>query len=85
MLNLDLRITESTDSLDLPEDPTQRTLLELLSDEPAHIDVLYQLSGFPIQEIQAALSMLELQGAIKHIGGRHYLRLHDEPIKYCVD
>ncbi len=66
-------------------DNTQHTLLALLGDEPAHIDVLFQQSGLPIQEIQAALSLLEIQGSIKHLGGMHYLRVREEPSLYYVD
>jgi DNA processing protein len=67
------------------EDKSQIALVELLKDEPAHIDVLYQRTDLTIQEIQAALSMLELHGSIKHLGGMHYLRICEEPIRYCVD
>ena len=70
---------------DMPEDIVQIALLELLKDEPAHIDSLYQRSGLPIQEIQVALSMLELQGAIKPLGGMRYMRVREANIAYKVD
>jgi DNA processing protein len=85
ILNLRRQTQESGSTSIMPEDANQLALLEILSDEPAHIDILYQRTGIPIQEIHAALSMLELHGSIKHLGGMHYLRLHEEKIKYCVD
>lgn len=85
VLNFRTHTMESTKASAIPDDANQLALLEILSDEPAHIDVLYQRAGIPIQEFHAALSMLELHGSIKHLGGMHYLRLHEEPIKVCVD
>jgi DNA processing protein len=85
ILNLRTPIQESARSSTMPEDANQLKLLEILSDEPAHIDVLCQRTGIPIQDLQAALSMLELHGSIKHLGGMHYLRLREERIQYCVD
>jgi DNA processing protein len=70
---------------DLPEDKVQLALLEYLEEEPAHIDELYQKTGLPIHEIQAALSLLELRGTIKTLGGMQYLRVREERISYCVD
>ncbi len=68
-----------------PEDATQTQILKALENEPAHIDTLYQMTGLPIQEIQAALALLELSGSVKHLGGMHYQRLGEEPIEYIVD
>jgi DNA processing protein len=70
---------------DLPEDKVQLTLLEHLDEKPAHIVGLYQKTGLPILEIQAALSLLELRGTIKTLGGMQYLRVREERIDYCVD
>ncbi|TFH34821.1 MAG: DNA-protecting protein DprA, partial [Anaerolineales bacterium] len=52
----------SSEQTDMPGDEVQVVLLKLLGEAPAHIDVLYQKTGLPIHEIQAALSMLELRG-----------------------
>lgn len=73
------------ENADMPDDDVQVTMLELLKDEPAHIDNLYERSGLPIQEIQVALSMLELRGAIKPLGGMRYMRIRETSVEYEVD
>jgi DNA processing protein len=70
---------------EIPDDEVQATLLELMLDGPADIDHLYQTTGLPIQEIQAALSMLELRGTITAVGGMKYMRLHEPSFPYHVD
>lgn len=85
VLNLFPMEMGEVEQTEMPDDKIQVAMLELLKDEPAHIDSLYQRSGFPIQEIQAALSMLELQGAIKPLGGMQYMRVREASSAYHVD
>lgn len=56
----------------LPDTPEERALLDLLSHEPRHIDELIRESGLPANEISSTLTMMELKGMIKQIGGMQY-------------
>lgn len=85
ILSIDTLYLEKDSSQELPEDDVQRAIYTALKDEPVHIDFLYQQTGFSIQEIQVALSMLELGGSIKHLGGMHYQRIREAAITYRVD
>jgi DNA processing protein len=56
----------------LPADPTERLLLDLLQDTPLHIDELTNESGLPASTVSAVLTMMELKGMVRHLGGMQY-------------
>ncbi|HEY0070903.1 MAG TPA: DNA-processing protein DprA [Chloroflexia bacterium] len=57
----------------LPADPTERMLLAHLQDAPQHIDALTNLSGLPAATVSAVLTMMELKGLVRCIGGMQYV------------
>lgn len=56
----------------LPADPTERMLLEYLQESSQHIDELTNRSGLPASTISAVLTMMELKGMVRHLGGMQY-------------
>jgi DNA processing protein len=56
----------------LPSDPTERMLLEYLQDASRHIDELTNRSGLPASTVSAVLTMMELKGMVRHLGGMQY-------------
>lgn len=50
-------------------------LLALLSREPRTIDALVSVSTLPTHEVIAALSILELDGRVRDVGGKNYVRV----------
>ena len=56
----------------LPSDPTERRLLALLHSETRHIDDLTNESGLPASTVSAVLTMMELKGMVRHLGGMQY-------------
>jgi DNA processing protein len=56
----------------LPTDPTERMLLEYLQASSQHIDELTNLSGLPASTVSAVLTMMELKGMVRHLGGMQY-------------
>ena len=56
----------------LPADPTERMLLGLLQAESRHIDDLTNESGLPASTVSAVLTMMELKGMVRHLGGMQY-------------
>jgi DNA processing protein len=56
----------------LPSDPTERMLLTLLQDSSRHIDELTNLSSLPSSTVSAVLTMMELKGMVRHLGGMQY-------------
>src|SRR4051794_9403466 len=71
-LNMDM-VTEHVEAArSLPSDPTERMLLNFLQDASQHIDELTNKSGLPASTISAVLTMMELKGMVRHIGGMQY-------------
>lgn len=60
--------------LELPEEPDERALYNLIGAEPRHIDELCHASGLAIQQTTGALLALELKGLIRQQGAGYYVR-----------
>lgn len=58
----------------LPDD--EQMLFELLGREPLHIDVIILRAKRTASEITALLTLLEMKGLAKNIGGMHYMRMN---------
>jgi DNA processing protein len=66
-------VTEHVEAVKaLPSDPTERMLLELLQESSQHVDELTNRSGLPSSTVSAILTMMELKGMVRHLGGMHY-------------
>jgi DNA processing protein len=66
-------VTEHVEAVrSLPADPTERMLLEYLQDSTQHIDELTNRSGLPASTVSAVLTMMELKGMVRHLGGMQY-------------
>jgi len=57
----------------LPTNAVEGALLALLSPEPRHIDELTRASALPVAEVSSALSMMELKGMARQVGGMQYV------------
>jgi DNA processing protein len=57
----------------LPDNAEEKTLLAHLSHEPRHIDALTRLSGLAAPLVAATLTMMELKGMVKGVGGMQYV------------
>lgn len=84
VLNLDVIARTVPRKPALPEDATERRVLKVLTSEPIHIDELRARCELPIAELTAALSMLELRGQARQVGGMHYVRAHEPRAEYRV-
>lgn len=72
---LNLVVPKSRDQAPLPEFVgDEKTLFEILSQEPLHIDDLCRRTNLPSHAVASALTGLELKGACRHVGGRNYVR-----------
>jgi DNA processing protein len=60
----------------LPTNEEERTLLAHLSHEPRHIDEIIQSSLLNAPEVSALLTIMELKGMIRHVGGMQYVLAH---------
>lgn len=66
----------------LPVEPVEAALWNLLGAEPLHVDEIRARSGLPIEKVSAALTMMELKGTARQVGGMLYIGLREAPGKY---
>ena len=57
----------------LPDNDEERALLALLSHEPCHIDDLIREADLPAMTVSSTLTMMELKGIIRQVGGMQYV------------
>jgi len=58
-----------------PRNETERQLLAHVSHEPIHVDELMMQANLAIEILNSALTLLEIKGVIRHVGGRYYIRV----------
>ncbi len=59
----------------LPADTTEARILQVMGYEPIHVDEICQEVGLPVEQVSAALTMMELKGMVQHVGGMRYVAL----------
>ncbi len=55
------------------ETPQEEAIMKLLSTEPVHIDNISKLSKLSVSQVSSHLSMMEIKGYVKNIGGQNYI------------
>ena len=58
----------------VPADPTEAALLRHLSSEPLHVDEIRRAADIPIAAVSSTLTLMELKGLVRHVGGMQYVR-----------
>ncbi len=66
----------------VPSDATETALLAALASEPVHVDEIRARLGLPIEKISAALTMMELKGMVRQIGGMNYVAIREDQADY---
>jgi len=70
-LKLDKRVVEKV----MPQDDIEKKLVEILENEPLHLDEIVRISGLKAAEVSGKLIVMELKGLVKNIGGGIYKKL----------
>jgi DNA processing protein len=66
----------------LPIDETESLVLKQLSREPVHIDDVCRRSGLAVALVGSTLTMMELKGLVKQIGGMNYVLAREMKEEY---
>ncbi|MCX6080043.1 MAG: DNA-processing protein DprA [Chloroflexi bacterium] len=66
----------------VPSDATEAALLGYLGAQPVHVDEIRNQLSLPIEKISAALTMMELKGMVRQVGGMNYVAVRDDPAEY---
>ena len=63
-------------------DGEEATLLGQISREPTHIDDICRTSALPVSVVSSTLTLMELKGLVKQVGGMHYVRAREVAASY---
>jgi DNA processing protein len=69
----------------VPDNETEAHLLDLVSDQPLHVDEICRQSELPIHEVSSTLAMMELKGLVRQVGGMQYVTAREERVPYHID
>ena len=58
-----------------PENDIEKKILAILSPEPLHVDKIAQVTKLETMTVSSTLSMMEIKGWVKNIGGQNYISL----------
>ncbi len=81
-LNLALVSEHKTAKAVLPADATEARLYEILDLEPMHVDEIRTKTDLPIDQVSATLTIMELKGMVRQVGGMHYVAVHEKGPEY---
>jgi DNA processing protein len=59
----------------IPASPEEEKILKILSHEPTNIDKIIKLSKLETSAASSTLSIMEMKGMVKNIGGQNYITL----------
>lgn len=58
----------------IPQNETEKILLEIITNEPTHVDKLVQSARLDISVINSTLSLMEMKGMVKNLGNQKYIK-----------
>ena len=67
-----------------PEDEAQSAVLKYVTFDPIHIDEITRNSALAASTVSGALTMMELRGLVRQVGGMNYVRLSEAPADYAA-
>ncbi|MCB8982383.1 MAG: DNA-protecting protein DprA [Ardenticatenaceae bacterium] len=77
-LNLQLVVEQTAVQLALPESAEEVALYTHLTAQPVHVDELSRTTGLPSSVVSSTLTLMELKGMVRQVGGMNYV-LSREP------
>lgn len=72
-LNLEKNNLKSQPVAKNPETPEEEKIISILSGEPLHIDNIAKLAKLQTADASSTLSLMEIKGWVKNIGGQNYI------------
>lgn len=68
-----------------PLDERETRLLSLLQEGARHVDDLTAATGWPAAQVSATLTLMELKGLVRPLGGMQYMAVRDAHVGYEVN
>jgi len=72
-LNLEYINKDIAKNKTISNSPTEAKIIECLSKEPVHVDIIIKKTSLPSQTINSALILMEMNGIIKNMGSMMYI------------
>lgn len=66
----------------IPTDETEARLMNVLGDEPLHVDEIRNQTELPIERVSATLALMELKGMVRQVGGMNYVAVREVQSDY---
>jgi DNA processing protein len=85
VLNLQHIQTQQKARKVLPADETEAALLKVIGPQPLHVDDIQAQSGLSIEKVSATLTLLELKGIVRQVGGMNYVAVRETPADYWTE
>ncbi len=82
VLNLTLVHEKQIANQVLPVNEIEASLLDVLSHDPQHVDEIRNQSDLPIEKVTASLTLMELKGLVRQVGGMKYVRICEPRATY---
>lgn len=84
-LNLTLVTEQQIARQALPTNPTEAALFGVLGPEPTHIDEIGRQVDMPIEQVSAALALMELKGMVRQLAGMQYVAVREARARYKIE
>ncbi len=84
-LNMTMVAEKVATQLALPATHEEAILLQLLSDQPCHVDELSRNSGLGVAQVTSALTMMELKGMARQMDRMSYVSAREPRTDYETD
>jgi DNA processing protein len=68
----------------IPADALEAQLLAALGAEPVHVDEIRNQTGLPIEKVSATLTLMELKGMVRQVGGMNYVSVRENQADYLA-
>lgn len=68
----------------IPSDETEARLMNVLSEEPLHVDEIRNQTELPIEKVSATLALMELKGMVRQVGGMNYVSVREVQSDYST-
>jgi len=69
----------------LPDNEIEAAILDQLSAEPCHLDILSRDLEIPVKEVSSTLVMMELKGMTRQVSPLHYVRAREISPSYEIN
>ena len=84
-LNLTMLAQQTEARAIIPDNEVEALLLKQLSPEPIHVDELGQVTDLSAAEIASTLTLMELKGMVRQVGGMNYVVARETTVQYVIE